>query len=195
MKNVGLSGGIGSGKTTVSKILKNNGIPVYDSDTRAKFIMNNSYEIKKRIIDNFGKESYQDNVLNKKHISKLVFNDKVALKKINMIVHPFILKDFIDWKKSVFYKYVVYESALIFESGFYKNNDYNILVISDKNERIERVVKRDNVNKKDVVIRINNQWEDEKKIPLADYIINNNSISKINQRVLNLIDTLDNLFN
>ena len=72
MKNVGLSGGIGSGKTTVSKILKNNGIPVYDSDTRAKFIMNNSYEIKKRIIDNFGKESYQDNVLNKKHISKLV---------------------------------------------------------------------------------------------------------------------------
>lgn len=195
MKNVGLSGGIGSGKTTVSKILKNNGIPVYDSDTRAKFIMNNSYEIKKRIIDNFGKESYQDNVLNKKHISKLVFNDKVALKKINMIVHPLIFKDFIDWKKSVFYKYVVYESALIFESGFYKNNDYNILVISDKNERIERVVKRDNVNKQDVVIRINNQWEDEKKIPLADYIINNNSISKINQRVLNLIDTLDNLFN
>jgi dephospho-CoA kinase len=93
-----------------------------------------------------------------------------------------------------FYKYVVYESAIIFESGSYKNNDYNILVTSNVNERIKRVVNRDKVNKKDVIIRINNQWEDDKKILLADYIIKNDSISKINQRVLDLIDTLDKLF-
>jgi|TARA_B100000787_G_C16185257_1_gene294284 dephospho-CoA kinase len=194
MKNIGLSGGIGSGKTTVSKILLENGIPVYDSDTRAKYIINNSSEVKKSIIDNFGKVSFINNILNKKYISKLIFNDKIALKKINSIVHPYVYNDFLEWKKSVFFKYVIYESALIFESGSYKKNDYNILVISDEDERIKRVIRRDELNKNDVVVRINNQWQDEKKIPLADYIINNDSILKINQRVLDLVDTLNKLF-
>ncbi|KRO86688.1 MAG: dephospho-CoA kinase [Bacteroidetes bacterium] len=194
MKNIGLSGGIGSGKTTVSKILSENGIPVYDSDTRAKYIMNNSSELKKSIIDNFGKVSFKNNILNKKYISKLIFNDKKALNKINMIVHPYVFNDFVEWKKSVFFKYVIYESALIFESGSYKKNDFNILIISDEDERVKRVIKRDELNKTDVMVRINNQWQDEKKIPLADYIINNDSILKINQRVLELIDTLNILF-
>ena len=194
MKNIGLTGGIGSGKTTVSTILINNGIPVYDSDSRAKFIMNNSFEIKKKIINYFGKESYKDDFLNKKHISQLVFNDKIALNEINSIVHPFVEKDFIKWRKMNSCKYVVYESAIIFESGSYKNNDYNILVTSNVNERIKRVVSRDKVNKKDVIIRMNNQWEDDKKILLADYIIKNDSILKINQRVIDLINTLDKLF-
>lgn len=194
MKNIGLTGGIGSGKTTVSTILINNGIPVYDSDSRAKFIMNNSFEIKKKIINYFGKESYKDDFLNKKHISQLVFNDKIALNEINSIVHPFVEKDFIKWRKMNFYKYVIYESAIVFESGSYKNNDYNILVTSNVNERIKRVVNRDKVNEKDVMIRINNQWEDEKKILLADYIIKNDSITKINQSVLDLIYTLNKFF-
>tara|TARA_B110000503_G_scaffold54194_1_gene87064 strand:+ start:40964 stop:41551 length:588 start_codon:yes stop_codon:yes gene_type:complete len=194
MKNIGLSGGIGSGKTTVSKILSENGIPVYDSDTRAKYIMNNSSELKKSIIDNFGKVSFKNNILNKKYISKLIFNDKKALNKINMIVHPYVFNDFVEWKKSVFFKYVIYESALIFESGSYKKNDFNILIISDEDERVKRVIKREELNKTDVMVRINNQWQDEKKIPLADYIINNDSILKINQRVLELIDTLNILF-
>tara|TARA_B100000795_G_scaffold211708_1_gene165347 strand:- start:1145 stop:1732 length:588 start_codon:yes stop_codon:yes gene_type:complete len=194
MKNIGLTGGIGSGKTTVSTILINNGIPVYDSDSRAKFIMNNSFEIKKKIINYFGKESYKDDFLNKKHISQLVFNDKIALNEINSIVHPFVEKDFIKWRKMNFYKYVIYESAIVFESGSYKNNDYNILVTSNVNERIKRVVNRDKVSEKDVMIRINNQWEDEKKILLADYIIKNDSITKINQSVLDLIYTLNKFF-
>ena len=194
MKNIGLTGGIGSGKTTVSTLLINNGIPVYDSDSRAKFIMNNSFEIKKKIINYFGKESYKDDFLNKKHISQLVFNDKIALNEINSIVHPFVEKDFIKWRKMNFYKYVIYESAIVFESGSYKNNDYNILVTSNVNERIKRVINRDKLNKKDVIMRMNNQWEDDKKILLADYIIKNDSISKINQRVIDLINTLDKLF-
>jgi dephospho-CoA kinase len=194
MKNIGLTGGIGSGKTTVSTLLINNGIPVYDSDSRAKFIMNNSFEIKKKIINYFGKESYKDDFLNKKHISQLVFNDKIALNEINSIVHPFVEKDFIKWRKMNFYKYVIYESAIVFESGSYKNNDYNILVTSNVNERIKRVVNRDKVSEKDVMIRINNQWEDEKKILLADYIIKNDSITKINQSVLDLIYTLNKFF-
>jgi dephospho-CoA kinase len=93
-----------------------------------------------------------------------------------------------------FYKYVIYESAIVFESGSYKNNDYNILVTSNVNERIKRVVNRDKVSEKDVMIRINNQWEDEKKILLADYIIKNDSITKINQSVLDLIYTLNKFF-
>ena len=194
MKNIGLTGGIGSGKTTVSTLLMNNGIPVYDSDSRAKFMMNYSFEIKNKIIDCFGKESYIGEFLNKKYISQLVFNDKIALNEINSIVHPFVEKDFIKWRKMNSCKYVVYESAIIFESGSYKNNDYNILVTSNINERIKRVVSRDKVNKKDVIIRMNNQWEDDKKILLADYIIKNDSISKINQRVIDLINTLDKLF-
>ena len=111
-----------------------------------------------------------------------------------MIVHPYVFNDFVEWKKSVFFKYVIYESALIFESGSYKKNDFNILIISDEDERVKRVIKRDELNKTDVMVRINNQWQDEKKIPLADYIINNDSILKINQRVLELIDTLNILF-
>jgi len=132
--------------------------------------------------------------LNKKHISQLVFNDKIALNEINSIVHPFVEKDFIKWRKMNFYKYVIYESAIVFESGSYKNNDYNILVTSNVNERIKRVVNRNKVNEKDVMIRINNQWEDEKKILLADYIIKNDSITKINQSVLDLIYTLNKFF-
>ena len=194
MKNIGLTGGIGSGKTTVSTLLINNGIPVYDSDSRAKFIMNYSSEIKNKIIDCFGKESYKGEFLNKKYISQLVFNDKIALNEINSIVHPFVEKDFIKWRKMNSCKYVVYESAIIFESGSYKNNDYNILVTSNLNERIKRVINRDKLNKKDVIMRMNNQWEDDKKILLADYIIKNDSISKINQRVIDLINTLDKLF-
>ena len=194
MKNIGLTGGIGSGKTTVSTLLINNGIPVYDSDSRAKFMMNYSSEIKNKIIDCFGKESYKGEFLNKKYISQLVFNDKIALNEINSIVHPFVEKDFIKWRKMNFYKYVIYESAIVFESGSYKNNDYNILVTSNVNERIKRVVNRDKVSEKDVMIRINNQWEDEKKILLADYIIKNDSITKINQSVLDLIYTLNKFF-
>ena len=131
MKSIGLTGGIGSGKSTVSKILINHNIPVYDSDNRAKFLMNSSFKLKEMIVKSFGKDSYVKNELNKSYISKIVFNNELKLKKINSLVHPFVHKDFGDWKKSIFSKYVIFESALIFETGSYKLNDFNILVICD----------------------------------------------------------------
>ena len=163
MKTIGLTGGIGSGKSTVSKILLSLKIPVYDSDSRAKYLMNSSLELKNEIIENFGENSYVNNQLDKNYISDIIFNNKFEMNKINLLVHPFVYQDFNKWKKHIFSKYVFFESALIFETGSYKNNDFNILVVSDINERIKRVVKRDCLNKKDVLIRIKNQWNDKKK--------------------------------
>ncbi len=194
MKSIGLTGGIGSGKSTVSKILINHNIPVYDSDYRAKFLMNSSLKLKEMIIQSFGKDSYIKNELNKNYISKIVFNNDLELKKINSLVHPFIYKDFGDWKKSFFSKYVIFESALIFETGSYKLNDFNILVISDIEERIKRVVNRDNVNKEDVLVRVKNQWNDKKKIPLSDFIINNISLKETERDVVKMIEFLNNKY-
>ena len=194
MKNIGLTGGIGSGKSTVSKMLISEGVPVYNSDARAKFLMNSSIELKKNIIQKFGKESYINNKLNREYLSNIVFNNGLEIIKINSLVHPFVYNDFNDWKKDVFLKYVIFESALIFETGSYKNNDFNILVVSDLEERIKRVRDRDNLSEKDIISRIRNQWSDDKKIPLCDYLIKNNSLVETNKTVLKMIEYLNKKF-
>tara|TARA_B100001094_G_scaffold98310_1_gene94500 strand:+ start:26967 stop:27554 length:588 start_codon:yes stop_codon:yes gene_type:complete len=194
MKTIGLTGGIGSGKSTVSKILLSLKIPVYDSDSRAKYLMNSSLELKNEIIENFGENSYVNNQLDKNYISDIIFNNKFEMNKINLLVHPFVYQDFNKWKKHIFSKYVFFESALIFETGSYKNNDFNILVVSDINERIKRVVKRDCLNKKDVLIRIKNQWNDKKKIPLSDYVIKNISFDQTEKEVCKMIKKLNSKF-
>tara|TARA_B100000768_G_scaffold29770_1_gene28221 strand:+ start:15122 stop:15709 length:588 start_codon:yes stop_codon:yes gene_type:complete len=194
MKIIGLTGGIGSGKSTISKEFKCNSIPVYDSDTRAKILMNSSKVLKAKLIEFFGSSAYSNGFLNKKYISNLIFNDSSALNKINSIVHPEVFDDFINWKSRLNNDFVIYESALIFESGSYKLNDYNILVISDINKRIERVIKRDNIEKNDVLLKINNQWPDQKKIPLADYVFENSSVSENRKLVSSLINHFNSIF-
>ena len=194
MKNIGLTGGIGSGKSTVSKMLISEGVPVYNSDDRAKFLMNSSIELKKNIIQKFGKESYINNKLNREYLSNIVFNNGLEIIKINSLVHPFVYNDFNDWKKDVFSKYVIFESALIFETGSYKNNDFNILVVSDLEERIKRVRDRDNLSEKDIISRIRNQWSDDKKIPLCDYLIKNNSLVETKKTVMEMIEYLNKKF-
>ena len=194
MKIIGLTGGIGSGKSTVSKILLSHKIPVYDSDSRAKYLMNYSSKLKNKIIENFGENSYINNVLNKNYISGIVFNNKLEMNKINLLVHPFVYEDFNSWKKNFFSKYIIFESALIFETGFYKRNDFNILVISEMNERIKRVVKRDFVDEKDVIVRIKNQWNDKKKIPLSDYIIKNVNYKQTEVDVIKMINSFNKKF-
>ena len=194
MKIIGLTGGIGSGKSTISKEFKCNSIPVYDSDTRAKILMNSSKVLKAKLIEFFGSSAYSNGFLNKKYISNLIFNDSSALNKINSIVHPEVFDDFINWKSRLNNDFVIYESALIFESGLYKLNDYNILVISDINKRIERVIKRDNIEKNDVLLKINNQWPDQKKIPLADYVFENSSVNENRKLVSSLINHFNSIF-
>ena len=194
MKIIGLTGGIGSGKSTISKEFKCNSIPVYDSDTRAKILMNSSKVLKAKLIEFFGSSAYSNGFLNKKYISNLIFNDSSALNKINSIVHPEVFDDFINWKSRLNNDFVIYESALVFESGSYKLNDYNILVISDINKRIERVTKRDNVKKDDVLLKMNNQWPDQKKIPLADYVFENSSVNENRKLVSSLIYHFNSIF-
>ena len=118
MKTIGLTGGIGSGKSTVSKILLYHNIPVYDSDLKAKKLMNSSNELKEMIIKYFGKNSYQDNELNKSYISNIIFNNQIKIDKINSLVHPFVFRDFNNWKKNITSKYIIFESALIFRNRF-----------------------------------------------------------------------------
>ena len=194
MKIIGLTGGIGSGKSTISKEFKSNSIPVYDSDTRAKILMNSSKDLKVKLIEFFGSSTYTNGFINKKYISNLIFNDSSALNKINSIVHPEVFNDFMNWKSRLNNDFVIYESALIFESGSYKSNDYNILVISDINKRIERVTKRDNVKRDDVLLKMNNQWPDQKKIPLADYVFENSSVNENRKLVSSLIYHFNSIF-
>ena len=195
MKHIGLTGGIGSGKTTVSKILVKNGIPVYDSDSNAKLLMNSSNEIKKLIINHFGKLSYTNNKLNNKYISKIIFNNPVEMNRINSLIHPFVHDNFNKWKNNFSSKYVIFESAIIFETGSYEKFDFNILVLSDIEKRIKRVIKRDFSSEDDVLTRIASQWIDDKKIPFADYVIKNNkSFKSLENNVLMMIDALNKKF-
>lgn len=195
MKHIGLTGGIGSGKTTVSKILVKNGIPVYDSDSNAKLIMNSSNQIKKLIINHFGKLSYTNNKLNNKYISKIIFNSPVEMNKINSLIHPFIHDNFNKWKNNFSSKYVIFESAIIFETGSYEKFDFNIIVLSDLEKRIKRVKERDFLSEDDVLSRIKSQWIDDKKIRFADYVIKNNKSFKfLENNVLMMIDALNKKF-
>ena len=195
MKHIGLTGGIGSGKTTVSKILVKNGIPVYDSDSNAKLIMNSSNQIKKLIINHFGKLSYTNNKLNNKYISKIIFNNPVEMNKINSLIHPFIHDNFNKWKNNFSSKYVIFESAIIFETGSYQKFDFNIIVLSDLEKRIKRVKERDFLSEDDVLSRIKSQWIDDKKIRFADYVIKNNKSFKfLENNVLMMIDALNKKF-
>ena len=195
MKHIGLTGGIGSGKTTVSKILVKNGIPVYDSDSNAKLIMNSSNQIKKLIINHFGKLSYTNNKLNNKYISKIIFNNPVEMNKINSLIHPFVYDNFNKWKNNFSSKYVIFESAIIFETGSHKKFDFNIIVLSDLEKRIKRVKERDFLSEDDVLSRIKSQWIDDKKIRFADYVIKNNKSFKfLENNVLMMIDALNKKF-
>jgi len=194
MKIIGLTGGIGAGKSTISKIFTDNGIPVYNSDNKAREIMNKNIDLKNKIILSFGKQSYQNEKLNKAYISKIIFDNKLELNKINSLVHPFVQDDFYKWIKKTPSKYIIYESALIFETGSYKKNDFNILVISDLDKKIERVCKRDNLSKIQVLKRINNQWDDDKKMSLCDYKIFNNSLNESKTQTLKIIEIFNNMF-
>lgn len=194
MKIIGLTGGIGSGKTILAKEFSKNYIQVYNSDERAKFLMNNSKDLKDSLIKCFGSNTYVDDSLNKTYLSSLIFNDRKSLELMNSIVHPQVEKDFMGWMKTKDEKYVIYESALIFETGSYKRNDFNILVTSDLSVRINRIMNRDKIDKSLAMLKINNQWKDEKKIPLADYIFVNSSIDENIQTVKKLVTYFNSIY-
>ena len=173
MLKVGLTGGIGSGKTTVAEIFYSLGIPVYNSDERAKYLMENDPSLRVAIIEYFGEESYRSEGLNRLYLSKEVFSDKSKLQKLNSLVHPVVGNDFAAWCKNQSAPFVVKEAAILIESGGYKGLDKIIIITASENTRMDRVMDRDNAKASEVRNRINNQMADSERLKHADYIVNN----------------------
>jgi dephospho-CoA kinase len=183
MKIVGITGGIGSGKTTVAKMFAALGVPVYYADDEAKKLMNSSITIRESLTALLGKETYIDGILNRKFMANKIFNDKELLEKVNAIIHPQVAAHFQNWTTQQNYPYVLKEAAILYESGSYKDCDKVILVTAPKETRIQRVMDRDKVTREEVEARMKNQWPDSKKEELADYIIQNESISHTQDEV------------
>ena len=195
MIKVGLTGGIGSGKSTVSKILISKGFSVYNSDNRAKWLMNNDDNLKSNIISIFGDKAYLKGSLNRKYLSAKVFNDSLKLKALNNLVHPLVAIDFKNWlihQKSK--DFVFKEAAILIESGAYKEMDKIIVVSCPENIRLERVLKRDGNSPQLVKKRMQNQINETEKINHADFVVKNNgSESDLVLEVEFIISKLKNL--
>lgn len=191
---IGLTGGIGSGKTTVANLFKEIGIGVYSSDNRGKYLMHNSASLKNSIKKAFGSDSYINEKLNKNYIAAIVFNDKKKLSILNNLIHPRVKIDFEKWKNKQKGDFIIKESAILFESGAYKDCDITINIYSSKKNRIKRVIKRDATSEKQVIERINNQLTDKERSKKADITLENNgdlellkeNVKKIYQYILSL---------
>ena len=187
MKYVGLTGGIGSGKTTVGKMFTELGVPVYNSDDQAKQLMETSKTVKKALKTLLGEAAYKDKRLNKTFISEQVFNDKSLLGMLNSIVHPAVRTHFLAWSKQQKAPYVIQEAAIIFEIGSQDFYDKTILVTAPENLRIERIMDRDPQSSPTAIkARMQNQWEDARKIDASDYVIENLDLKTTERQVLNI---------
>lgn len=188
MLKVGITGGIGSGKTTVCKVFEVLGIPVFYADTVAKQIMTTDAVLIDGIKKKFGAKSYLNGVLNHKYIANIVFNNQIELDKLNALVHPAVFGAFDVWERTISstVPYILKEAALLFESGSYKMCDKNILVTATLETKLKRVMQRDAVTKEQVMARMAKQFNDEQKIKMADYFIDNNESKSIILQVLHL---------
>jgi dephospho-CoA kinase len=186
MLQIGLTGGIGSGKTTVAKVFETLGIPVYYADEAGKRLLNENAELKQQIITQFGEESYNDGKLNRKHLASIVFNNKQKLEQLNSLVHPATIQDAQHWMKQQSTAYAIKEAALIFESGSGTGLNYIIGVYAPQALRIKRTIERDNITREEVMKRMENQLEEEMKMKLCDFIIYNDEQQLVIPQVLKL---------
>jgi dephospho-CoA kinase len=187
MLKIGITGGIGSGKSTISKIFEVLGIPVFYADDHAKRVMTDDAILIEAIQKTFGKESYFDNgSLNRKYIANIVFNDAAQLSKLNAIVHPATFRSFDNWLTRVDIKvpYILKEAALLFESDSYKMCDRSVMVYAPHNMRIERVLLRDGITRQEAEARNAKQFDDKKKLEMADYVIENDDTELVIPQVL-----------
>ncbi len=186
MIKVGVTGGIGSGKSLICEIFNHLSIPVFNADTEAKLIINSDKDVIDQIKQAFGNDIYHKNKLKKDVLAKIIFNDSKALTRINSIVHPKVREYFLDWAEKQQSKYVIEEAAILFESNAYLDLDYIINVHANKQSRIERVIKRDNISKEEVLSRMQNQLCDEKRMKLADFTIYNDNDRMILPQVIDI---------
>lgn len=186
MKIIGLTGGIGSGKSTVAKLFSLLGVPVFDSDKSAKSVYGNP-EVREQIIGLFGNEAYLGDEIDRAYLAEKIFSDETMRQKVNAIIHPAVSNAFQNWLiKQITKPYVIKESALIFELGLQSGFEKIILVTATEKLRIERIKRREHLNEEQIKQRMQAQWPDEKKLPLADFIINNNEEELIIPQVLKI---------
>jgi len=186
MKVIGITGGIGSGKTTTCQIFEQLNVPVYYADVRAKQLMAEE-PLRSKITQAFGEKAYNNGQLDRVYLAGEVFSSKEKLSVLNGLVHPAVADDFDEWlEQNDKAPYVLKEAAILFESGAYQAVDYTVLVIAPEEVRIARVVERDGTTEDEVVKRMNNQWTQERKVKLADHIINNDGSKLLIPQVLEL---------
>ena len=183
---VGLTGGIGSGKSTVAKLFLQLGIPVYNSDDVAKELMNNSNSLQAKIIELLGNDAILDGQINRSFIAEKVFGNKKMLEHLNAIVHPEVKNHFSKWLKNQNSKYVIKESALILENNMQNQFDFIIVVLSDTTERIKRIKERDGRSLNQIKAIIEKQTSDDVRCAHADYIIHNQTIEELKAQVENI---------
>ncbi len=183
MKIVGLTGGIGSGKTTVAKMFAELGVPVYIADVEAKLLTDRSKVIRRKMIALLGEETYHNDTLNRPYVAQKIFNDKTLLEQVNAIIHPKVGQHFNRWVKKQKGAYCIKEAAILFESGGYKNCDYIILITAPKEIRIKRVLERDTTTREDIESRMSHQWKDERKKSLSHFHIENTDLTTTRRKV------------
>lgn len=189
-KIIGLTGGIGSGKTMVAQYIQSQGIPVYIADEEAKKVMNTP-EVVAAVAKTFGNDVIENGSVNRQKVAQLVFNSPEKLKQLNEIIHPRVKQDFDNWvEKHHNFPFVVKEAAILFESGSYQFCDKIITVTAPLTVRLQRVMERDSVTRDQVLARMQNQWDDEKKVALSDFVIQNICIEDTKSQVDNILKTL-----
>ncbi len=186
MIKVAITGGIGVGKTTVSSLFEEMGIPVFNSDVVAKEIMSSNHLLKTEITKIFGQKAYENNKLNKSYLSDAIFNDENLLEKINSIVHPYVAEEFNLWLKNQNSKYIIYESAIVFESKGESAFDKIICVIAPKEEVFRRIIERNNFSHDKIVSIMNKQLPQQTKVDKSDYVIENIDESMLSQKVMEI---------
>ncbi|MFM9987577.1 dephospho-CoA kinase [Flavobacterium sp.] len=192
-KIIGLTGGIGSGKTTIARLFEAEKIPVYIADDEAKKIMILPETIR-LVAAHFGQEFIVNNQIDRKKLSEIVFNHPEKLKELNKIIHPLVKKHFDNWVKKQISPFVIKETAILFESGSYKYCDQIITVIASEETRIKRVMSRDNCTREAVLDRIKNQWSDSQKTSKSDYIIENENLTEAKIQFQEVLKKLMNLY-
>jgi dephospho-CoA kinase len=189
LRKIGITGGIGAGKSTICSIIEHLGFPVYYADKEAKRLMIEDPEIIQGLVRLCGPEVFINGELNRFFLANLIFNNKTLLEQVNLLVHPKVKQDFTLWCEMQTHDILFYEAAVLFESGGASKMDKTIVVVADTEKRINRVMKRDQVSRDQVLERMDKQWSQEKKMELASFLIHNNE-EPILIQVLEIIDKL-----
>lgn len=193
MIKLGVTGGIGSGKSVVCDVLRLHDIPVYDADLEAKNLNDTSPVIRKKLTENFGQDLYRNNRLDREKLAHLIFNNEENLRTANSIIHPELAKHFMEWaEQRKQHPVVALDAAVLFEAGFQSVLDKTIIVLAPLEVRIERAVKRGNLTKEQITARANSQMSDKEKAELADFIIQNDGQHSLLEQVDKILQVVSN---